>query len=164
MHPHQPVWTTKPWSVPTQILGWATVLWCHSAAFPVLTALQLYSCSSWCCWILLRDHTGCSPPMPFTQPCQNSQVSTHGLSMTLSFTVGLEGKTSCKNNCIQASEGVLSALSTHLAFVRFLKPLTKTDQATLLHWSQLAQIPLNVISIQFVSWRKKKEQFRGDLA
>lgn len=84
--------------------------------------------------------------------------------MTLSFTVGLEGKTSYKNNCIQASEGVLPALSTHLAFVRFLKPLTKTDQATLLHWSQLAQIPLNVISIQFVSWRKKKEQFRGDLA
>lgn len=103
-------------------------------------------------------------PWPFTQPCQNSQVSTHGLSMTLSFTVGLEGKTSYKNNCIQASKGVLSALSTHLAFVRFLKPLTKTDQATLLHWSQLAQISLNVISIQFVSWRKKKEQFRGDLA
>lgn len=44
-------------------------------------------------------------PMPFTQPCQNSQVSTHRLSMTLSFTVSLEGKTSCKNNCIQASKG-----------------------------------------------------------
>lgn len=45
---------------------------------------------------------------------------------------------------------------THLAFVSFLKPLPKPDQAALLHWSQLAQISLNVISIQFVSWRKEK--------
>ena len=34
---------------------------------------------------------------------------------------------------------------THLAFVSFLKPLPKPDQAALLHWSQLAQISLNVV-------------------
>lgn len=64
--------------------------------------------------------------------------------------------TSYENNCVQVYKGLLSASPTHLAFVRFLKPLAKADQTTLLHWSQLAQISLNVISIQFISWKKKK--------
>lgn len=77
----------------------------------------------------------------------------------------LEGwrHTSYENNCVQVYKGLLSASPTHLAFVRFLKPLAKADQTTLLHWSQLAQISLNVISIQFVSWKKKKRTIQRTL-
>lgn len=49
---------------------------------------------------------------------------------------------------------MLPASSTHLAFVRLLQPLAQADQAALLHWGQLAQIALNVVSIQLVSWRE----------
>lgn len=49
----------------------------------------------------------------------------------------------------------LCARPTHLSLVSLLEPLAQADQAALLHRGELAQVALDVISIQFVSWREE---------
>lgn len=49
----------------------------------------------------------------------------------------------------------LCACPTHLSLVSLLEPLAQADQAALLHWAELAQVALDVISVQFVSWREE---------
>lgn len=39
---------------------------------------------------------------------------------------------------------------SHFALVRLLEPLAKPDQAALLQGSQVAQVPLDVVCVQFV--------------
>lgn len=43
-----------------------------------------------------------------------------------------------------------SRAESHFALVRFLEPLAKPDQAALLQGSQVAQVPLDVVCVQFV--------------
>lgn len=44
-------------------------------------------------------------------------------------------------------------VDAHLALVGFLEPLAKPDQAALLERRQVTQVPLDVVSVQFV-WKE----------
>lgn len=46
---------------------------------------------------------------------------------------------------------------SHLALVGLLEPLAKPDQAALLQRSQVAQVPLNVVCVQFVCNRSDRK-------